>query len=137
MIGGVCQARITGISAQDGTAASGLARDGSDAHQGSQGVIVSPLQGLASFCQQRDEVGPPDSRQGGEDDHVTLHVLSRLGFPSVAEFVGQGIELPDGVGDLAVDEPDAVEEGVDVSLSRLGGSRGQSEGRPAQDLEYP
>src|SRR5260370_41665977 len=93
---------MTGVSSHDEAALSRSPGDGSDTCQTAQSRVISPLQGIGSFCQQRGEDDPPDSRQRDEDVSVTLLDLPRLGLLDGAEIGGQGTGVVLGLGPLSV-----------------------------------
>ena len=132
---GIGEASVTSISSDDEAAFAGSLSDGSDACQASQGVIVSPLQGISGICQQRGEDSRSDSWRGGEDVDVTLLWLPRLGLLVVAELCGEAIECLVSIADLAVDQANAVDQGGDVSAGGLGRAVGDGDRLLAQDVE--
>src|SRR5262245_2696457 len=62
---------------------------GRDSRQTAQGGVISSLQGIEAFCQQRGEDDPSHSRQGCEDLHVMLLSLPRLGLLGRGQLGGQ------------------------------------------------
>ena len=73
----VLQPVVGGEAADDDQ---GLARapgDRGGAGQASQGLIVSPLQRIMRFCEQRGEDDPADAGKRAQDFHVTLLLPSR------------------------------------------------------------
>ncbi|KPL51899.1 hypothetical protein ABB55_06390 [Prosthecomicrobium hirschii] len=146
MVDGVGEALMGGLSTLDDL---GLARsfgDRCDPAQAAQRVIISALQGLPGFCQQRGEDDPSDARQGSEDRHVTLRpallhlVLPRfagLGIRSrLRHAFGQAVEPGLGFGILAVDQIEPLGEGLDMGDGGLGCARCDQNGGTAQPLEH-
>ena len=91
-------------------------------------MIVSPLQGIGSLCEQRSKDDPTNAWQGTEDGHVILLYSLSRGFrvrvigSRLGEFFAQPVKLPLGGGELAVDEPQLLGQHTDVSRRRLNGS---------------
>src|SRR5262249_25169399 len=122
-----------------------------------QSVVVSALQKVCSLCEQRGKDGPGDARQRIEDRRVTLLVfLPRRGLPVLAadwlgEYFAEPVELPPGVGELAVDEPYSLDQTTDAGrrgldrpwrdrqrgLAQLPQDMGRIETPDAVVLEYP
>ena len=79
--------------------------------QTAQGLILSALHGLGSFCEQRGDHHPADPGQGSEDGGVALlSILPRLGVLRPGQAVSQSVELVLGFGDLAIDQFEALGE---------------------------
>ena len=74
----VGEAVVAGLAAHDDAAFAGSLGDGRDSCQTAQGGVISPLQRLPGFGEQRGEDGPSHSRQGCEDRRVMLLLLPRL-----------------------------------------------------------
>ena len=91
-----------------------------DAAQVAQSVVVSPAQGFPSLCEQRGEDDPSDSRQGSEDRRVMLlHWVPRLALLAADEASRERVDLPMGVRELSIDEPEAGDKRGDVGSGRL------------------
>ena len=78
VVEGVGEAIVAGLAAYDDATLSGSLGHWRDPCQTSQGGIISPLQRLPGFGEQRGEDGPSHSRQGCEDRRVMLLFLPRL-----------------------------------------------------------
>ena len=124
MVHGVGEPVMAGLSSDDDAALARPLGDRRDSCQTAQGGVISPLQGIAGFCEQRGEDDPSHSRQGCEDLHVMLLSLPRLGLLGRDEAGGQGIELAMGFLELPVDETDARDERGDVGAGGFGRTGG-------------
>ena len=72
VVEGIGEAVVAGLAAHDDATLAGTLGDRRDPCQTSQGGIISPLQRLPGFGEQRGEDGPSHSRQGCEDRRVML-----------------------------------------------------------------
>ena len=134
MVYGVAQATVSGETSNDDLALARPFGDRGHATQASQGMIVSPLQGIEGLCEQRGENDPTDSWQGCEDRHVALlRVLPRLGIHG--EPLGEPIEATVGLAELPVDQGEARDDSLDVSRCRLDGPGGNHDRRHTQVIE--
>src|SRR5690349_7141558 len=77
MVDGLGEAWVAGITPDDGAALTGALGNRRSSCQTAQGGVVTSLQGIVGFCQQRGEDDPSHSRQGCEDLRVMLLVLPR------------------------------------------------------------
>src|SRR5262249_31163861 len=122
-----------------------------------QSMIVSALQNVCCFCEQRGKDGPGDAWQRIEDRRVTLlGPLPRCGLPILRgnwlrELLAEPVELLPGLGELAVDEPNTLDQPTDASgrrldctwrncqsgLAQLAQDMGRIETADAVILEYP
>ena len=109
--------------------------DRRDPCQTAQGGVISSLQSIEGFCEQRGEDDPSHSRQGCEDlpRHAAFSswpVLLRRNEPG-----GQSIELAMRLPELVIDEPDARGERLDMRGCGLGCSGGDLHRRLAQHVQ--
>ena len=77
VVDGVLEPVVSREPADDDQRLAGPLGHGSDAGQASQGLIVSPPQGIVCFCEQRGEDDPADAGKRAQDFHVTLRIYSR------------------------------------------------------------
>ena len=104
VIHGVGESVVARLSSHDDAALTGPLGDRRDSCQTSQGGVITSLQGIEGFCEQRGEDDPSHSWQGCEDLHVMLLPLPRLGLLARDEAEGQGVEPVMRFLDLAVHE---------------------------------
>ena len=69
---GVRQSLPAGLASDNDKALSGPLGDGRECRQTAQRGVVTPLQGILGFCEQRGEDDPSHSRQGCENFGVLL-----------------------------------------------------------------
>src|SRR5208283_2549954 len=124
MVHGVGEPIMAGLSSDHDAALSRSLGDRCDPGQTAQGGVISSLQGIEGFCEQRGEDDPSHSRQGCEDLHVMLLRLPWSGLFRRNEPGGQGIELAMRLFELLVQEPDARNERRDVRACGLSCSCG-------------
>ena len=110
------------LSSHDDAALTGPLGDRRDSCQTSQGGVITSLQGIKGFCEQRREDDPSHSRQGCEDLHVMLLPLPRLLARDEAE--GQGVEPVMRFLELPIHQPDARNERGDMAAGRFGSTGG-------------
>lgn len=83
-------------------------------------MIVSALQGIGCFCEQRGEDDPSDARQGSQDRHVALlSALPLLGTLVASQFLGKRVELGVCPGDLSVDDIQARRNRLEMAVAAL------------------
>ena len=119
MVDGVAEADVCSLAHQHDLAFSRSFRDRRDARQAAQRVIVSPVQSVLSFCEQRGEDNSSHSRQRCEDLRVMLFRLSWLDLYSGRKVCGQNIELTMRVLELTIHKADALDKTRDMSGSRF------------------
>jgi len=127
MVHGVGQSVMAGLSSDDDAALARALGDRRDSCQAAQGGVVTSLQGIERFCEQRGEDNPSHSRQGCEDLHVMLLLLPRLHLRGCDEAGGQAIQPMMRLFELPVDEADAGNERGDVGAGGFVGSGGDLE----------
>ena len=126
VVQGVREPVIAGLPPDSDAALAGPLGDGRDACQTAQRGVVTSLQGIEGFCEQRGEDDPSRSRQGCEDLRVMLLHLPRLALLGGGKLGRQLIEPAMGVFDLPVEQPDTRDQGLDVCLRRLRGPLGNA-----------
>jgi hypothetical protein len=137
VVDGVAQPDVRGLAHHHDPALARAPRDGCDAGQAAQGLVVSALQGFPCLCEQRGEDDPSDSGQGFEDRHVALLTgLSRLGFALAGESGGEPVELLLGLADLAVDQGEPLGDGLEVVRRRAHRPRGHRQGRLPEPVQH-
>ncbi len=109
--------------------------DRRDPCQTAQGGVISSLQSIEGFSEQRGKDDPSHSRQGCEDRHVMLLPLSQPGLLRRNEPGSEGIKLAMRLPELLVDEPDARDERRDMRACGLGCSSGDLHRRLAQHVQ--
>ena len=119
MVDGVGEAVVAGLSSDDDAALSGPLGDRRDSCQTAQGGVVSSLQGIPGFCEQRGEDGPSHSRQGCEDRRVMLLFLPWLGRLGWHEAGGEAVDPALGVFDLPVEQAGCAGRAKQHGRSRL------------------
>ena len=130
-------ADMNGLAHNDDPALTGAFGDRRDAGQTSQCMIISALQGIGCFCEQRGEDDPSDARQGSQDRHVALLIL----LPRVSIFISGELacEMVDpGIraGNLAIDEIEAQGNRFEVSGRCVDRPRGNRNGGNLQLFQY-
>lgn len=80
MVHGVGQSVTASLSSDDDAALARALGDRRDSCQAAQGGVITPLQDIERFCEQRGKHDPFYSRQGCKDLHVMLLPLPRLGL---------------------------------------------------------
>jgi hypothetical protein len=80
MVHGVGQSVMACLSSDDDAALARALGDRRDSRQAAQGGVVTPLQGIEHFCEQRGEYDPSHSRQGFKDLESCWLRCPRLGF---------------------------------------------------------
>jgi hypothetical protein len=66
------QSHMAGLAHDNDAALAATLGHRGDPGEGSQGVIISPSQGLCCLSEERGEDNPSDTRQGSQDRHVAL-----------------------------------------------------------------
>src|SRR5262245_44345683 len=127
---------VAGLSSDDDAAFARSLGDWRDSCQTAQGGVVTSLQRIEGFCEQRGEDDPSYSRQGCEDLHVMLLPLPRLGLLGRDQAGGKGIEPVMCVLELPVHQADARNERGDVGAGGFGRTGGDLHGRLAQYVEH-
>src|SRR6516164_7022551 len=135
MIHSVGEPVMTGLPPHDNAALAGTLGDRRDACQTAQSGVISSLQGIEGFCQQRGEDDPSHSRQGCEDLDVMLLPLPRLRL-GWDEASGESVDLAVGLDELPVHEADASHERGDMGAGGFGRARGDTHGRLAHYVEH-
>jgi uncharacterized iron-regulated protein len=93
------------LAHQDDPAFARSLGDRGNARQAAQRVVISALQGIGCFCEQRGEDDSADARQGSQDRHVTLlSLVSVLGNFLFRQLAGERVELGLRLRYLPVDE---------------------------------
>lgn len=92
MVHGVGQSVMACLSSDDDAALARALGDRRDSCQAAQGGVVTPLQGIEHFCEQRGEYDPSHSRQGFKDLESCW-----LRCPDSASVVGTRPALRDSV----------------------------------------
>jgi hypothetical protein len=127
---------VTGLTPHDNAALARALGDRRDSCQTAQGGVVTLVQGIEGFCQQRGEDDPSHHRQVCEDLHVMLLLPPRVRLLGRNEAGGQRREPLMGVLMLTVDETDARNERGEVCAGGFDRAGGNLDGRPAQHIEH-
>src|SRR5208282_3315229 len=135
MVHGVGESVMASLSSHHYAALARPLGDRRDPCQTAQGGVISSLQSIQGFCEQRGEDDPSHSRQGCEDLHVMLLSLSWPVLLRRNEPGGQSIELAMRLPELVIDEPDARGERLDMRGCGLGCSSGDLHWRLAQHVQ--
>ena len=135
MVHGVGELVMASLSSHHYAALARPLGDRRDPCQTAQGGVISSLQSIEGFCEQRGEDDPSHSRQGCEDLHVMLLSLSWPVLLRRNEPGGQSIELAMRLPELVIDEPDARGERLDMRGCGLGCSGGDLHRRLAQHVQ--
>lgn len=139
---GVAKARVAGVSPDDHTALAGSLGNRRDAAQATQSSVVSSPECIPSLREQRGERDPSDTWQGVEDHGVTLLValprrrLLAVSCRGLAERAEQAIELGPRLHELAVDQPDAIDQGPNVRRRGVGRAGRDRDRRGTQRCEH-
>ncbi len=92
MVHRVGETLMAGLSSDHNQALARPPGYGRDTRQAAQRGVVTSLQGIKAFCEQRGENDPSDARQGCQDLHIMLLLVPRLSLLVEGEPRGQGIE---------------------------------------------
>ena len=136
------QTGMTGQPPDDDAALAGTLGNGGDTTQSPQSMIISPLQSIPGFCEQRGENDPANARQGCEDCCVMLlFQLPRFGLPVFLrrrsrQPGGQLVKPPVRLLDLTVEKAKARKEHGNVPDRSLGRSGMHRDSGLTQNLQH-
>ena len=100
-------------------------------------MVVSALQGLPAFCEQRGKDDPAVSWQGCEDRRVALLTgFPHLGIRRLGDLAAKPVELAMGLFDLPINEPHPFDQVSDVSSSGLNSPGSNEYRRFSQSGQY-